>query len=256
MSANKHSTAIERNDNRGKLPHSKLEQWLNSLADSLGEVTALEINTAFVEEITSEQFIPWQVYQEIYVISRQQLLQVQIHPSLSDRYLELRRQLELAYILLLIDPHSELYDSQQQAQAKHNLTILSQSNSEWESLPTQLFDPIPNPADQTTSTSLVFNLLHDYHFLRTLRQLGTVKQSLDRQNQILNHKNHHPTIYAQTKIQLDGKIFNRYSQEILAHPQQAEILKLHQNSIFLGEKQWYSLLRVVLNFINKKRKSN
>lgn len=252
MSANKYSTAIEQNDNRGKLPHSKLEQWLNSLTDSLGEVTALEINTAFVEEITSDRFIPWQVYQEIYLISRQQLQQVQIHPDLCDRYLELRRQLELAYVLLLIDPHSELYDSQREAQARQNLTILSQSNSEWESLPTQLPDHIPDPANQ--KTSLVFNLLHDYHFLRTLRQLGTVKQSLDRQNQILNHKNHHPTIYAQTKIQLDGKIFNRYSQDILTHPQQAQILKLHQNSIFLGEKQWYSLLKVFLNLINKRRK--
>jgi hypothetical protein len=255
VSTNKYSTAIEQNDNRGKLPHSKLEQWLNSLTDSLGEVTALEINTAFVEEITTDQFIPWQVYQEIYVISRQQLQQVQIHPDWRDRYLQLRRQLELAYTLLLIDPNSELYDSQREAQARQNLTILSQSNSEWESLPTQLPNPIPDPANQ--KTSLVFNLLHDYHFLRTLRQLGTIKQGLDRQNHILNHKNNnHPTIYAQTKIQLDGKIFNRYSQNILTHPQQSQILKLHQNSILLGEKQWHSLLKFFLNFINKKRKSN
>ncbi|GAB4228671.1 MAG: hypothetical protein Kow0049_09800 [Stanieria sp.] len=225
------------------------------MTDSLREVTALEINTAFVEEITTDQFIPWHVYQEIYLISRQQLQQVQIHPDLCDRYLQLRRQLELAYTLLLIDPHSELYDSQREAQARQNLTILSQSNSEWESLPTQLPDPIPDPANQTNTS--IFNLLDNYHFLRTLCQLGTIKQGLDRQNHILNHKNNnHPTIYAQTKIQLDGKIFNRYSQNILTHPQQSQILKLHQNSILLGEKQWHSLLKVIFNFINKKRKSN
>ncbi|AFZ37437.1 hypothetical protein Sta7437_3955 [Stanieria cyanosphaera PCC 7437] len=253
MSANKYSTAIEQNNDRGKPPHSKFQQWLNSLTDSLGEVTALEINTTFVEEITKEQFIPWQVYQEIYLISRQQLQQIQIHSDLCDRYLQLRRQLELAYTLLLIDPASEFYDSEQEAQAKQNLTILSQSNSEWERLPTQLPEPIPDPTKQTTVS--VFNLLDNYYFLRTLRQLATVKQSLDQQNQLLNLKNNNsPAIYAQTKIQLDGKIFNCYSQAILTHPHQSQILNLHQNSIFWGEKQWSSLFKTIINLIAKKKK--
>lgn len=255
MTANKHLTAIKRK-NRGKRTCLKLEQWLDSLTNSLKEVTALEINTTIVEEITTEQFIPWQVYQEIYIISRRHLQQIQTHPALCDRYLQLRRQLELVYSLLLLDPHSELYDSKKESQIREHLTILSQSNSQWENLPTQLPEPIPNPSNR--NNNLVFNLLRNYDFLRTLRQLGNLKQALDRQNQILqssqtkkvsNTIEFDKSISAQTKIQLDGKIINRYSQEILAHPHQANILELHQNSINLGERQWRLLLDFIVNFV-------
>lgn len=251
MNTNKHLAASDR---QSKRPYLQLKQWLNSLSNLFGEVTALEFNTIIVEEITTEQLLPWQVYQEIYSISRQQLQQTQIDLTLRDRYLELRRQLELAYILLLSDPNSDLDDSQPD-RARQNLAIFSQSNSEWEHLPTLLPDPFTNATERTTD--LVFNLLRNYDFLRTLRQLGTVKQALDRQNHALkqDYSPKFDRIYAQTKIQIDGKIFNRYSQNILTHPQQTQILKIHQNSIFWGEQQWYSLLKFFLKLIKFKPKN-
>ncbi|ELR99985.1 hypothetical protein [Gloeocapsa sp. PCC 73106] len=74
---------------------TKVEVLLNSFQEILSEVTALEVRTIVVEEISLESFNPWQAYQEIYSISPASLEQQGIDLSVRDRYLELRRQLEL-----------------------------------------------------------------------------------------------------------------------------------------------------------------
>ena len=67
----------------------------------LENITAIEISTVIVEEIVDETFIPWEVYQALFYLSRPYLEQLAIDISLENRYLQLRRQLELAYCLLL-----------------------------------------------------------------------------------------------------------------------------------------------------------
>jgi len=56
-------------------------------------------------------------------------------------------------------------------------------------------------------------------------------------------------IYAQTIIQLDGDIINRYSEEILDHPQKDLILKIHKESVEAGERQWRGLLGFVVDVV-------
>ena len=91
-----------------------------------------------------------------------------------------------------------------------------------------------------------------------MHQLGNIKTALDRQNQILKQSESKSqsetadTVYAQTLIQLDGKIINRYCEQIFNHPHQAQILELHHRSIKAGQQQWRLLLDFIIHFINPK----
>ena len=150
----------------------------------LENITAVEISTAIVEEIVDEIFIPWEAYQGIFYLSRSSLSRLAIAPSLRSRYLQLRRQLELAYCLLLIDPNSELYNRRLVKEIKRDLPILTQNNSEWETLATRLPEPIPSSRHETMSG--VNKLLSDRSFVNTLRQLQTRKIGLDKRSRTLS----------------------------------------------------------------------
>jgi hypothetical protein len=253
--------------NSDRLSH-QFDRLLDSLSNLLGEISALEINTMIVEEITEEKITPWQLYQSIYPLSRSYLDKLKIYPSLRDRYLNLRRQLEIEYLLLVIDPLSGLYESAFISEAKRNLSILTQPISDWEKIIASKL-PQPIPQEDCSGISTIHLLLHNYNFLRSLHKLGNLKIALDRRNQYLwqsesKTEGTYPSkqslttdiIYAQTTLQLDGKIVNRYAQEILTHPQRDSILAIHGNSIQAGEKQWRSLLEFVLNLFQYQKKGN
>lgn len=215
-----------------------------SLNQTLLEVSALEISTEIVKEITPNHFIPWEVYRDIYIINKDYLQQKGIKESFGDRYLDLRCKLELEYALLLTNPASDLY--------KQNtvLPILTDSNVDWDKYETRL--PSPLNSDDSEALIEIQILLKQPSFLRSLRKLGEIKINLDRYHQSLSEKRgKNQGFFAQTVIQLDGNIINRYSPELLKHPQQDLILDLHQKSVTEGEKQWEGLLNLLLRLVKK-----
>ena len=214
----------------------------------LEKLTAIEIDTAIASEIVEEIFIPWEVYQEIYPISRHWLSEMAIAPALHDRYLQLRRQLELAYCLLQIAPTSKIYDRASLAETKQNLTVLARKNTDWENLNSKL--PSPLSSSRSRQKKKLDKILSDRSFLTTLRQLGQSKANLDRRHSSLqnNAQDIVNSIYARTAIDLAGKIVNRYSQSILESRDRQSLLQLHQQSVNVGEKQWRELLKFVLDF--------
>ncbi|MGF1540262.1 MAG: hypothetical protein ACFCU5_07390 [Pleurocapsa sp.] len=211
----------------------------------LEDLTTLEINTAIVAEIVAEVFIPWEVYHSIYSISRASLVVSAVDLSLHDRYLQLRRQLELAYNLLLIDPNSQLYDRVLVAEIKRNLPLLASSDSSWETIATKL--PPSISRDHHKHRSALNKLLKEPSFLTTLRQLNNAKALLDRRDRNLQREANTITdiTYAQTVIQLDGTISNCYAQAILDRSDRDKLLKLHEKSVAAAERQWRSLLKFV-----------
>ena len=220
----------------------------------LENLATVEINTVIVEEIVDEIFIAWEVYQEIYAISRPWLRTSSINSALGERYLQLRRQLELAYNLLLVDPTSQLYNRALVAEIKHNLPILAKTGDKWEKIATKLPEPLSQERYQPTSQ--VNQLLSERRFLAILRQLGQAKTNLDRRHRLLSH---YPqeiinTIYAQTVMHLDGKIINRYTQQILDHSDRQNLLQLHQQSVQTGEKQWRELLKFIFDLVPQPQK--
>jgi hypothetical protein len=227
------------------------------------DITALEVNTMVVERITADKFIAWEAYREIYSISQQYLEQKGIHQSLWHRYLELRKNLKLHYTSLLSNPTSELYNPILLNSATEDSQILPNSTPESPEIPTLL----PNPLSPTSPEEIlkVQKLLSDSRFLRGLRKISELKAVLDGRNQALLKKQHElPTnvksdvlqkvvttdlIYAQTVIQLDGDVLNRYSQEIFDHPQREAILQLHRDGVTASEKQWRGLLEFIIGLV-------
>lgn len=217
----------------------------------LDNITTVEINTVIVHEIIDEIFIPWEAYQALYYLSRPLIEQSAIDYSLGNRYLQLRRQLELSYCLSVIDSSSTLYNRSLVSEIKRDLPILSQPNTQWENLPTRLPEPIP--LNRQHNMSAVNQLLSNHTFVNVLRQLSKIKATLDRRNLSLGNfatpDNIIDTTYAQTSLQLDGKITNRYAEAILKRRDRNTLIKLHEQSTHAGEQQWRSLVKFVLSLV-------
>ncbi|MCC0176527.1 hypothetical protein I4641_05980 [Waterburya agarophytonicola K14] len=214
-------------------------------------ITAVEISTVIVEEIVDEMFIPWEAYQGIYYLSRSSLAQSNIDLSLRSHYWQLRRQLELTYCLLLIDPSSQLYNRTLVKEIKGDLPVLTRQDSEWSTLATRLPPPLPSSRHQTMSA--VNKLIGDRSFLNTLQQLHQRKIALDRRDRIMTSSSIPNDItnstYAQTSLQLDGKIINRYCQAILNRSDRNLLLQLHEQSTTAGEHQWRGMIRFMLSLV-------
>jgi hypothetical protein len=240
-----------------------LDEFLQSLGEVLIDITALEVNTMVVERITGDKFVAWEAYRNIYPISEDYLERQEIHESLRDRYIDLRKTMELEYTLLLSDPKSEFYDQSILDSAKEDNQILTNPTVELHEMQTRLPDPI-----RPTSPEEIFKaqtLLHDYRFLRSLRKLSELKAALDSRNKALLRKqdelpgNVKPDvlhkavttdmIYAQTVLQLDGEVINRYSQEIFDHPHREMLLQIHRDGVIAGQKQWRGLLEFIIDLV-------
>lgn len=243
------------------------EQLIGDFAQSLGEViidiTALEVNTMVVKQITGDKFMPWDSYLSLYSIDTHWTARSNIHESLQYRYMALRRDLEVEYLLLVCNPESEMFDpniSQQQDQ----LQILSDPNA----LMDITHSHLPNPLipHNTVEMQKVQDLLHNAKFSRTLRKVAELKAALDNRNRTLKRMDaltpaaqaeaveqevKTDVIYAQTIIQLDGDIINRYNDDLFSHPHRDLLLQIHKESVMSGERQWRELLSFILDLAQK-----
>jgi len=227
--------------------------FLQSLTDILPEITALEVSTIVVEEITPNKFIPRQVYRELYPISQSFLENTGIDESLIDRYLQLHRTLLLKYISLLATPQSSLYTPGLLEAVNESHHLLANSNSDSKENPLQL----PDPTDSREAEQLE-QLLSNPNFLRCLRKLGELKAILDQSNYRLQKKldanlNEMLTevIYARTVVQLDGDVLNSYNKKIFQHPQQQAILQIHQDGVNASQQHWQGLLEFIIHLTQR-----
>ena len=252
----------ESNNSRSRLQKS-LDNFVASMGNVLTDITALEVNTMVVNQISGNKFMPWKTYQDIYAIDRAYLKQHDVHESLWEPYMELRKELELSYISLLGDPDSTLYDPQKVSSMKGDSETISDPNGTMEELATEL----PNPFDQDNpqAEENIYRLFTDSRFLRCLRKMGELKTALDNRNRSLitetaEQENHVSSqviektvktdiIYAQTVIQLDGDIINRFSDKIFDHPHRDLILQIHKISVENGEKEWRGLFSFVIDIV-------
>jgi hypothetical protein len=243
------TTAQEKNGSSDNGKQKKLQNFMQSLTGSLMDITAVEVNTMVVEEITANKFIPWQVYRDVYPISRSYLEKINVHPALRDRYLNLRRQLEIEYSSILTgkDP-TTLQDSR----------ILTDPTATIDDIQTKLPNPL-NPGSSSQEAGKINELLENGRFLRQLRKIGEIKAALDKRNQILNANNgsladnpqaaNTDLIYAQTITQLDGKIFNRFHQQLFDRQDKDLIIEIHKEAVSMGNTQWQGLMQFALRLM-------
>jgi hypothetical protein len=81
-------------------------------------------------------------------------------------------------------------------------------------------------------------LLKNRRFLAKIRKLGLIKNILDQNS-----------VYAQTVIELDGTITNRYTERLLDHPQREQILEIHSQGVEDGGKQWGGIMGLIVKLI-------
>ncbi|MGB3205806.1 MAG: hypothetical protein WBB28_12520 [Crinalium sp.] len=227
-----------------------LKDFMKSLSDVLLDITALEVNTMVVDQITGNKFIPWQVYRDVYPISREYLKRNGVDESLRDRYLSLRKQLEIEYCLLLTEENPS---------AIRDTRILTDPSVTLDQIETQLPNPL-NPSATPTEIRAIQDLLDDGRFLRTLRKIAELKAALDNRNKALAQNRTEKleyldgdlvsdVIYAQTVIQLDGDIINRFNKQLFDSKYQDVILQIHQEGVITGDKQWRGLLDFIVNMV-------
>jgi hypothetical protein len=243
---------LKNQNGRGVTPllTRKFDNFLKSLSDVLIDITALEVNTMVVEQITAHKFIPWEAYRDIYLISREELTRQEIDPSLHSRYLNLRKDLEMEYCLFLLEEQVSELDA---VTLKEYTGVLTNSGGEIDPAETKLPNPLKPRTNPAKEIEKIQTVLDDGRFLRSLRKLSELKAVLDNRDRFLKTAitTSEPTdlICAQSIIQLDGKIINRYDRQLLGHEHQELILNIHKQGVAAGEKQWHGLLNFLVNLI-------
>lgn len=267
-----------RNRQEEKL-NKKFEEGLNdfsqSLLEVLNDITALEVNTMIVDNITGTKFIAEEAYQNIYFclnrysnIVRDDDLRkylkdeiAQLHdlksfkgkdvrippqftsldnidtynksvtPEVANGYKRLREKLVREYIQIFFDQiaFEEISESDQNEENK---------------LPANLPFPYDIDTKRGYPKNLYFSedlriILDNSRFLRSLRKINELKAALDNGD----------LIYAQTVLQLDGDVINRYRRDLFEQKHKDLIISIHNEGVSGGEKQWRGLLKFAVDLV-------
>ncbi|MEH1839388.1 MAG: hypothetical protein V7L20_11585 [Nostoc sp.] len=255
-----------------------LEKLVSSVHGLVDDITALEVNTMVVEQITGAKFNAWQAYEEIYSINDKDYFDVKGIPNpddlpepektqaqeLRERYTSLFSQLEREYFYILLeqsndtsetDPRIIQYQQRLKYQVEHKANIVP-TDEEYIKLARPIL-PAPTPVgdqEDNNQKSLrqrwqeIEELLNNDKFIRTLRKMSELKAALN-SGEITSVNI--DIIYAQTVMQLDGDIISRYHKKVFELPEGDRdlILKIHNEGIVAGEKQWRGTLDFLINII-------
>jgi hypothetical protein len=202
--------------------NDKFNTFVRSLGDVLFDITALEVNTMVVSQITGSKFNPDQAYRAIYAIPLDEddnayFDEHEIPVQLRDRYRRLRRKLEADYRQAI----EQLMDTSSPHHGR----------------------PLPDPDKEMRRLQ---DLFKNATFTRALRKMIELKASLDSDSEKLPKID---LIFAQTVVQLDGDIINRYHEALFQHPKKDEILEIHKQGVMAGEDQWEGLLGFIVSLM-------
>jgi len=196
----------------------KFGEFLHTLTDILQDFTALEVNTMVVSKITGAKFNPIEAYRTIYKLGNK--TELENYPEdLRPRYSRLWEQLNNAYSL-----------------CPEEITQIKEGKG--------LPDP-ENPDD----LKRLMQLIKASNLVRTLRKLSELRAALDGENP---QSKKIDIIYAQTVLQLDGDVINRYNQELFKPENETQrdfIVNLHNQGVQAGERQWRGLIDFMVNLL-------
>ncbi|MEH2256420.1 hypothetical protein [Nostoc sp.] len=255
-----------------------LEKVVSSVHGLVDDITALEVNTMVVDQITGAKFNAWQAYEEIYSINDKDYFDSKGIPNPDDliepektqaqelrkRYTSLFSQLEREYFYILLEQSTETsepdsriiqYQERLKYQVEHKANIVP-TDEVYIKLARPIL-PAPTPvADQEDNNPKklrqrwqeIEELLNNDKFIRTLRKMSELKAALNSDNITSVDID---IIYAQTVMQLDGDIISRYHKKLfqLSEGDRDLILKIHNEGVVAGEKQWRGTLDFLIGII-------
>ncbi|BAY40516.1 hypothetical protein NIES2111_49010 [Nostoc sp. NIES-2111] len=246
-----------------------LNKFVSSVQILVNDITALEVNTMIVANITGNKFNAWEAYQEIYSINDKDYFTVKEIPedsSLRERYKSLFEQLEREYFYIILE-NKELHNRKIEQYhrrlqfKKDNKDPMVESDPRYVELARPILPPPTPVTDQGSSDNQnerqreweqnlqeVQVLLSNDKFVRSLRKIAELKAALDGGNVKSARTD---TIYAQTVMQLDGDIITRYHKDLFGLPEETKnlILRVHNEGVVSGEKQWHGVLDFMINLV-------
>lgn len=205
-----------------KTLNEKVDGFLNSLGDVLNDITALEVNTMIVARISGSKFNPLAAYEDIYAITEEWFEKNHIAEDCTG---EVRSKCRENYLKL------------RQNLERHYKAVIHD--------PTATL-PEPNTMDKL---DVVFE---NPEFLRALRKIREQKSAYDSDDPKSADID---LIYAQTVIQLDGDVVNRFHEKLFdaSSDKRELILTIHSQGVATGEAQWRGLLNFVVDLLKKFR---
>jgi len=204
----------------------KFGEFLNTLSDILQDFTALEVNTMVVSKITGAKFNPLEAYRSIYKLGNKKELEAAYPEDLHPRYSRLWEQLNNAYSL-----------------CPEEITQIKKGKA------------LPDPENPDELKHLM-QLMKVSNLVRTLRKLSELRAALDGENP---QSTTIDIIYAQTVMQLDGDVINRYNQELFKSENEKQrdfIVNLHNQGVEAGERQWRGLINFMVDLLKGFVKGN
>ncbi|NDJ25046.1 hypothetical protein GS682_26055 [Nostoc sp. B(2019)] len=264
-----------------------LDNLVKSVRTLLDDITALEVNTMVVDQITGAKFNAWKAYQEIYSINDKDYFDIKDIPeeglqgqNLRKRYKSLFEQLEREYFYILIDNYldkdSEFYNPQDDRVRRYQERLeylkatkgeIVESDEKYVSLAEPILPPpspvmdkkdknnkSPDEIEKNHQENWIKNcteirkLFNHDEFLRSLRKISELKAALD-SGDIKSTKI--DIIYAQTVMQLDGDIISRYHKQLFDEDEETKdlIIQIHKEGVIAGEKQWRGTLDFLINLV-------
>ena len=206
----------------------KFGEFLNTLSEMLQDFTALEVNTMVVSKITGAKFNPLEAYTIIYQLGNDPKVLKAYPEELHPRYVRLWEQLKAAYRL-----------------CPEDVTQMKQGMA--------LPDPLSDDPDEMRH---LMQLMKISNLVRTLRKLSELRAALDGGNPKSTTID---IIYAQTVMQLDGDVINRYNQELFKSENEKQrdfIVNLHNQGVEAGERQWRGLINFMVDLLKGFVKGN
>ncbi|MDM9581018.1 MULTISPECIES: hypothetical protein [unclassified Nostoc] len=254
-----------------------LEKVVSSVHGLVDDITALEVNTMVVDQITGAKFNAWQAYEEIYSINDKDYFDSKGIPNPDDlpepektqaqelrkRYTSLFSQLEREYFYILLEQSTETsepdsriiqYQDRLKYQVEHKANIVPTDEVYIKLARPILPAPTPFAGEEDNHKKLqqrwqeIEELLNNDKFIRTLRKMSELKAALNSGNITSVDID---IIYAQTVMQLDGDIISRYHKKLFQLPEGDRdlILKIHNEGVVAGEKQWRGTLDFLIGIV-------
>jgi len=251
----KDSNSLESQPNQGTAGRAKdlLGKFVDTVGVIVRDITSLEVNTIVVSNISGSKFNPWQSYYNIYAISEPNYFDSKnIVSELEERYVNIFLQLEREYIYTLLAKELESPSPKAQVVQGYRSRLKYIDENRLNSDGTKASQiALPSPFDQESQVEnyqKIAALVTDDKFVLTLRKVSEMKAALDGGDVTSENVD---TIYAQTIIQLDGDIITRYHRDLfgLKESDKDLIMKVHNDGVVSGEKQWREVIDFLINFI-------
>lgn len=185
--------------------------------------------------------------QAISIVLRKQIQQLK-----PDTTLEAQNDIQELYkeiISILQEKIKELQKSDTTSDTKNNIQQIQELQEQISDLLQERVNELPKIIRKKEDTRRTF-LLKNSEFLLRLRKLNELRSLLE--GEAASQNNIYDLIYAQTVIQIDGDVMNRFDKKLF-EPKEKEIreflLSIHQGSVISGEENWREFLHFMKDLV-------